>query len=739
MEPDEQRGGSGSWRPMSVVALFVVLALSYTWPLVLDVGGTFVHPPGAVGMLGEADSLLTSWIVTWGAHALRTHPTALFDGNILYPLRDTLAFSEHLIAGALLVLPLDVVASNPVRNNNLLLLATFVIGGAGTAWLLRELGCSGTAAIAGGVLAFFGPLRLSQIGHVHALSLHWLPVAMALVHRTWRTASTRAAIGLAVASVLQALSSVYLAYYSALALALMVGLLWWGGERPAPGALRRILLAGLGAVLVVVPVMLPYARAREVFQLGRDPLEAFMFAARGTTYLGAFLDPIVHLRQRFVADGWPVAVVGVFLAVLAGVGLVAGAPRARGGRRLAVIYTLLAIVMALVSLGPSMQLRPSLEPGIPGPHALLAWMLPGFDALRVPVRAAGVAVLALAVLAGFGVNAILARVGSGRRRLVVAGLCLVLVFESWHPRLAVTDAAMGVGRDRTWARWMEAQPGHDAVVELPLGSPDRDAAAMVRRAGDWRPLVNGYTGFLPAGYFLRRTLATFPDSRSQALLAGLGVRWVLVDGQAFARGTRTAPCDAAALPAGVRLAHAGTDGCVLEVAAAPPASAAASGERIRPAGMVASDGTRLALDAGGDLTAPWTQAVERDREGWVDVELPAPREVVRIVLDLGRSFGLYLRRYRIEVSDDARTWTVVRDEPVGEAPLIGYRDDPEHLAMVIDLVPVRARFVRIVRPATRGTGDADLALGWNRWGARSVTVWARPATATQPASALPGG
>lgn len=729
MEPNEQRSARhGVWGAAGVIAFFVALALAYTWPLVLDVGGTFVHPPGPVGMLGEADSLLTSWIVTWGAYALRTQPLGLFDANILYPLHDTLAFSEHLLAGAALVLPLDAVASNPVRNNNVLLVATFVIGGAGTAYLLRELGTSTTAAVAAGVFAFFGPLRLAHVGHVHALSLHWLPLALALVHRTWRTGSTRAAAGLALAVTLQALSSVYLAYYSGLALVLLVVLLWVAGTSPAPGAVRRIVLAGLAAAMVVVPVMVPYVRAREVFALARDPAEAFMFAARGVTYVGAFLDPLVHLHQRFVDDGWPIAVVGVGLALLAAVGLVTGAPRARGGRRVAAVYALVALAMALVSFGPSMQLRPSLEPGIPGPHVLLSWLLPGFDALRVPVRAAGVVVLALAVLAGFGVDALLVRAGPARRPMLVAVLVLLLSFESWHPRLAVSDATALMGGEHSPARWMEAQVGREAVVELPLGMPGRDAAAMVRRTSDWRPLVNGYTGFLPAGYFLRRTLAAFPDQRSIDLLAGLGVRWVVVDGRAFARGSRVAPCDPAVLPAGVRLAHAADDGCVIEVVASAPEDPPPGGERVRPAAVETSDGERLAVDAAGDLAAPWSQPVERDREGWLQIELPARRDVVRIVLDLGERFGLYLRRYRVEVSDDAHTWTVARDEPVGEAPLVAYRHDPRHLATVIDLPPTRARFVRVVRPATRGTGDADLPLGWGGWGARSVTVWARPET-----------
>ena len=49
----------------------------------------------------HADAQLNAWIVPWIAHAIGTHPAAIFDGNIFAPERNTLAYSEPLIAPAI--------------------------------------------------------------------------------------------------------------------------------------------------------------------------------------------------------------------------------------------------------------------------------------------------------------------------------------------------------------------------------------------------------------------------------------------------------------------------------------------------------------------------------------------------------------------------------------------------------------------------------------------------------------
>src|SRR5262245_43119729 len=69
---------------------FTALTLAKTYPLIRHLG---THLPGDLG-----DPLLEIWILAWNAHALTTDPLNLFNANSSYPLQNTLALSEQMIA-----------------------------------------------------------------------------------------------------------------------------------------------------------------------------------------------------------------------------------------------------------------------------------------------------------------------------------------------------------------------------------------------------------------------------------------------------------------------------------------------------------------------------------------------------------------------------------------------------------------------------------------------------------------
>ena len=78
-----------------VVAGFALLAVVLTWPLALHLGSLGYR-------LDNGDGLFSVWNVAWVAHAVTSAPTTVFDANIFYPQRWTLAYSElNLFAGAL--------------------------------------------------------------------------------------------------------------------------------------------------------------------------------------------------------------------------------------------------------------------------------------------------------------------------------------------------------------------------------------------------------------------------------------------------------------------------------------------------------------------------------------------------------------------------------------------------------------------------------------------------------------
>src|SRR5919202_974286 len=72
--------------------LAVFLPCMMTFPL--------VAAPGSLGRTTTMDGLYSIWNVAWVARTLVTHPLSLFDANIFYPHRNTLAYSEaNIVAG----------------------------------------------------------------------------------------------------------------------------------------------------------------------------------------------------------------------------------------------------------------------------------------------------------------------------------------------------------------------------------------------------------------------------------------------------------------------------------------------------------------------------------------------------------------------------------------------------------------------------------------------------------------
>ncbi len=84
-------------RLRSVVFLFSGLTLLLTYPLPLHMASTVLND--------NPDTHLFLWTLGWDVHALTTQPFSIFDANIYYPQRLTLAYSENLIGSAFFAAP----------------------------------------------------------------------------------------------------------------------------------------------------------------------------------------------------------------------------------------------------------------------------------------------------------------------------------------------------------------------------------------------------------------------------------------------------------------------------------------------------------------------------------------------------------------------------------------------------------------------------------------------------------
>jgi hypothetical protein len=714
---------------LATAAGFALLTLAWLWPLPLHVRSSYLAAAADPSGLARTDAMLTSWMLAWGTHALRTDPIGLFHANILHPLPWTFALSEHLIAGALLVMPVDVLWHDPVLDDNALLLASFVLCGLGTTLLVRELGGGWAAAWLAGALVAFNPFRVATIGHVHALSTQWMPFALLAIHRCLRRGRGAVAVALTVLAV--TLSSVYYAYFFLIALAVFVPTHALLGCPAAPGGRRRVVAGIAVAAAVTGVVLLPYLIARDLYALEHPEGEAWFFAAKGVTYLGALAEPLTYGFLRFVARQSGLTVIGPGMFVLAAVGLVAGAAPERGGRRTALAYLATGTALALVSLGPLMQWHGGIDPSLPGLWKVLAAVVPGFEALRVPMRASTVAILAMAVLAGFGAQTLWARARTPRARAWTAfALVVAVAVDTWRPPFTLVPAPAAATAPPVY-RWLAEQPGRDAIVELPVGNPVLDATYQTRSATHWRPIVNGVSGFAPTISFFRGFLFQFPSPPTIRLLHQIGVRWVVVHPADMAPMQRgLCDLDPSVVAPYAAVVYRDAASCVFEIRSAPPAPNPTPDDPVLPDGVTVTasppEGAEAALD--GRLDTHWTTAIDPKHETWLQLDLPAPRTITRLVLHQGSHFGEYMRLWRVDVSLDGSTWSTAAIDRNGMPPVVDLRTAPENLTQELRLVPpASARHLRIVQLDMKSAPPSlDLWANWMRWGVHEIDIYAVP-------------
>ncbi|MDE3155703.1 MAG: hypothetical protein KGN76_11405 [Acidobacteriota bacterium] len=347
----------------AAAAAYTLLAIAMTWPLVRGLGRDL---PGGLG-----DPLLNCWILAWDAHHLlrfvggHLHGlSGYWNANIFYPAPLALAYSEHLTAQAIEILPVYAISGNPILCYNLLLLSTVVLSGLGTYLLVRELTGRRWPAFVAGVVFAFLPYRAAQIPHLQVLSSQWMAFALFGFVRYFRTGRRRALAGGALALVAQNLSCGYFMVFFTVPFVAFVLVeigrrrLWTDGR-----CWRDLAVAAAGVTAVTLPFAWPYLRLRELGFAPRSLAEVNAFAADTWSYLTTagsvrLWGSRLQLFQKPEGELFP----GFTAIALALAGLVAGlraswrqtADRTDAGSRwrrvLAAVLTIVVIVYAGLGL-----------------------------------------------------------------------------------------------------------------------------------------------------------------------------------------------------------------------------------------------------------------------------------------------------------------------------------------------------------------------------------------------------
>jgi hypothetical protein len=249
-------------RELLIFFVFCLFTAALTWPYVTCLRDAVVD---------AGDPYLVSWILWWDYHQTFTDPLHLFHANLFYPLRYTLAFSEHSYGISLLFFPLYALGARPLTVYAVALFFGFATCGYGGFRLGRTLtGSTGAAWIAGIIFAFV-PFRFGMMSHLHCLFSMWIPLLFEALVLFARERSGKRAAWLGIAFFMSGLTAITWFTFSLVPLVVSAAVLLtrYGLWRDRAFWRRGLLALGLGSV-ALVPFMYPYYAVARLYHFERN-------------------------------------------------------------------------------------------------------------------------------------------------------------------------------------------------------------------------------------------------------------------------------------------------------------------------------------------------------------------------------------------------------------------------------------------------------------------------------------
>jgi hypothetical protein len=631
----------------TLLLVFSVLALAWTWPLGSHVLSRIPHDPG--------DPILNTYLIWWNAQTL-PFTEAWWNPPFFYPMDGALALSEHLAGLAIIGTPIQLLGGSPILAYNICLLASYALSAWFAYLLVHRLTGSVIAAACAGLAFGFAPVRAGQIAHLQVLTSQWLPLQLLAMHAYLENAHRRWLVTAGAAWLLQGLSNGYYLLFAPVLITLW--LVWFPCWRLHPR--RGLSVAGtlLAASLPFLSILLKYRDIQGALGLSRGREE---IAALGAD-VSSFLSPPALLAFWPSRAGWttehdlfPGATV---LAVMAVVVIAAVLRPPRLGtiatRSPLAFYAAAAVLLAIFAFGPG---DPTSPWRFARPYFWLT-LLPGFEGLRVPARFAMLSTLCTAIVVGLLVAETIKT--SKRWSRAIAALMIVgLLVDGWTESLPLIPPP---GR-----LTLTGVPQNAAILELPPDDRLLSLYAMNRALSHHHPLVNGYSGYVPPHYQVLG-LSIRRDDPTAIIELARGRPLLAVVSEQFDQGgyLRTL---VESIP-GVSRIGSGNAGLLFLI---PP----------QPRDRVAPAGSEFAVSS---RSLPRAHVV---------LDLGTVRLVRTLEVRLGRRYLELDGRIAVEKSLDGQQWETVSEDWTGGRLLAAVLQDPRLVPFRIPFADISTRYLRV--------------------------------------------
>jgi hypothetical protein len=551
------------WRvALAELGAYVGLVVWLTWPLA-------AHLETHLASMGGSDALHGIWALAWNTRALATQPGNLFDPSVLHPTPRAFFYSPHGLSTVPVFAPVFLATGNPLLAFNLTLIGCISL----TAWGLHRVTAHWTGSRLAGFVAgcsiIASPLWTPLLTRWPTyLSTYYLPWIAALLALPTLRAGTVVALGTLIA--LQCLTDpVYVAPSAVAPVAVVaIGRL---ARRSSRRSGLQLLAALLGASIALGPLYAGYLGARSVVMA---PTLARLASAAMWKTLAV---PLSLPWQEGFAPVTYTTIVLIMAGALSRWFDGAADDRARRAWRHGTMWTVVGVLLCapIVIVFGTRVANPL--------YALVEVTTPRLlDVLRGTQRLSFAMTMGLALLSGLGFAECRRRLGRRSRPLglVVALAGVLMMYVEWRSAMvdalvyARDEASRPLFYDLTEAIRPDSpvidalRRGQGPVLELPP-THQVGADAYYRSIFHRRPVVNGYTSYVPPGYGERMALAArLPEPAAlDTLIRQTGLTTLVVHGSCYLPGSQPwrAFSERELGVAGLRLVKQDGDELVLEV------------------------------------------------------------------------------------------------------------------------------------------------------------------------------
>ena len=531
------------WAIFSLIIISSVLTFSIFLPFSLHIVD---HLPNVI------DPLFYAWNLSHNFRAISNGFINVLNTNIFYPEGNTLAFSDTLYAQTLFTAPILFFTKNPVLAENLYVFATFPMAAVSmfllAYWMTQKIVPS---MISGLFFAFSYP-RLSQIGHMPALSSQWLPLFILFILSFLKTGKFKMLLTAFLFFLISTASSLYFGVFLvfvALVCLSIESLSWMKSKsyRVPLSIVKTTLIWSIPMLIAFIIVLYPYIRLKAEYPTIRRALEdTISLSATPADYLSVLPSSFIsRLGFQAKTNEHPLYPT-LTLLIFAGIGLMRGEKKYK---KFTLVFLVLGSLSFLLSFGPYLNVNIGREATrITMPYYLLYKIFPLLQVIRVPARFSILFILSLSSLAAISLSSFVFKKHHYR---LLWGVVALFLAEIWQFNISSVPIPIKQTIPQAY-QWLEKQNNDAIIVELPF-RPQRLGINMedqlmrtydelkdsdVYASESFRTyfslyhkkrMLNGYSGYFPNVYHeSAQNMHFFPSDASFSVIRDHTVRYIII-------------------------------------------------------------------------------------------------------------------------------------------------------------------------------------------------------------------